>query len=45
LAVAIAATAFRRGDRRAGWTLLVGNTIAFVSATYDRIVEAIGPVE
>src|SRR5215475_13685348 len=46
LAVAIAATAFRRGDRWAWWSLLVGNTIAFVSAmTYDRIVGAIGPFE
>jgi hypothetical protein len=46
LAVAIAATAFRRGDRWAWWALLVGNTIAFVSAmTYDRIVGAIGPFE
>jgi hypothetical protein len=46
LAVAIAATAFRRGDRRAWWALLVGNTVAFVSAmTYDRIVGAIGPFE
>jgi len=46
LAVAIAATAFRRGDRWAWWALLAGNTIAFVSAmTYDRIVGAIGPFE
>jgi hypothetical protein len=46
LAVAIAATAFRRGDRWAWWALLMGNTIAFVSAmTYDRIVGAIGPFE
>jgi hypothetical protein len=46
LAVAIAATAFRRGERWAWWVLLVGNTIAFVSAmTYDRIVGAIGPFE
>jgi hypothetical protein len=46
LAVAIAATAYRRGDRWAWWTLLVGNTIAFVSAmTYDLIVGAIGPFE
>jgi len=46
LAVAIAATAYRRGDRWAWWALLVGNTIAFVSAmTYDRIVGAIGPFE
>ncbi|HEV8682300.1 MAG TPA: hypothetical protein VGS09_05945 [Actinomycetota bacterium] len=46
LAVAIAATAFRRGDRWAWWALLAGNTVAFVSAmTYDRIVGAIGPFE
>ncbi len=46
LAVAIAATAFRRGDRWAWWALLAGNTLAFVSAmTYDRIVGAIGPFE
>src|SRR5215468_6531713 len=46
LAVTIAATAFRRGDRWAWWALLAGNTIAFVSAmTYDRIVGAIGPFE
>jgi hypothetical protein len=46
LAVAIAATAFRRGERWAWWVLLVGNTLAFVSAmTYDRTVGAIGPFE
>lgn len=46
LALAIAATAFRRGDRWAWWALLVGNTIAFVGAmAYDRIVHAIGPFE
>ena len=46
LAVAIAATAFRRGDRWAWRALLVGNTVAFASAmTYDRIVGAIGPFE
>ena len=46
LGVAIAATAFRRGDAWAWWTLLVGNTIALVSAmTYDRTVNAIGPFE
>ena len=43
---AIAATAFRRGDRWAWWALLVGNTIALVSAMrYDWIVNAIGPFE
>ena len=46
MAVAIAVTAFRRGERWAWWPLLVGNTVAFVSAmTYDRIVGAIGPFE
>jgi hypothetical protein len=46
LAMAIAANAFRRGERWAWWALLVGNTIAFVSAmTYDWIVGAIGPFE
>lgn len=46
MAIAITVTAFRRGERWAWWTLLVGNTIAFVSAmTYDRIVNAIGPFE
>lgn len=43
---AIAATAFRRGEHWAWWTLLVGNTIALVSAMrYDWIVNAIGPFE
>jgi len=46
MAVAIAVTAFRSGDRWAWWALLVGNTIALVSAmTYDRTVNAIGPFE
>jgi hypothetical protein len=46
LAIAIAVTAFRRGDRWAWWVLLVGNTLAFVSAmTYDWTVSAIGPFE
>jgi hypothetical protein len=46
MAGAIAFTAFRRGDAWAWWALLVGNTIAFVSAmTYDRTVNAIGPFE
>jgi hypothetical protein len=46
LGVAIATTAFRRGERWAWWALLVGNTIAYVSAmTYDRIVGAIGLFE
>ena len=43
---AIAVTAFRRGERWAWWALLVGNTIALVSAMgYDWIVNAIGPFE
>ena len=46
LAIAVAATAFRRGERWAWWALLVGNTIAFGSAmTYDWTVAAIGPFE
>ena len=46
MAIAIAVTAFRRGERWAWWALLTGNTMAFVSAmTYDRIVNAIGPFE
>lgn len=46
MASAIAITAFRRGDRWAWWALLVGNTIAFVSAMkYDLTVRAIGPFE
>jgi hypothetical protein len=36
---AIAVTAFRRGDAWAWWALLVGNTLALVSAmTYDGII-------
>ena len=46
MASAIAVTAFRRGDRWAWWALLIGNTIALVSAmTYDWRVNAIGPFE
>jgi hypothetical protein len=46
LATLVAAKAFRRGERWAWWALLVGNTIAYLSAmTYDRIVGAIGPFE
>lgn len=42
----ITVTAFRRGERWAWWALLVGNTIALVSAmTYDKTVNAIGPFE
>jgi hypothetical protein len=43
---AIAVTAFRRGERWACWTLLIGNTLALVSAmAYDKTVNAIGPFE
>lgn len=46
LTTAIAVTAFRRRERWAWWALLVGNTIALVSATrYDWVVNAIGPFE
>jgi hypothetical protein len=46
LTVAIALTAFRRGERWAWWTLLIANTIALIAAmTYDRTVNAIGPFE
>ncbi len=46
LAIAVAATAFRRGDRWAWWALLVTNTIAYGSAmAYDWTVHAIGPFE
>ena len=42
----VAVTAFRRGERWAWWALLVGNTVALVSAmTYDMTVSAIGPFE
>ena len=43
---AIAVTAFRGGERWAWWTLLVGNTVALVSAiSMDKMVNAIGPFE
>jgi len=46
MAIAITVTAFRRGETWAWWALLVGNTIALVSAMrYDWIVNAIGPFE
>ena len=46
LAVAIAATAFRRGERWAWWALLVGNTIGYGGAmVYDQIVNAVGLFE
>jgi len=46
MGVMIAVTAFRRGEAWAWWALLIGNTIALVSAMrYDWIVNAIGPFE
>jgi hypothetical protein len=46
MASVIVVAAFRRGDAWAWWALLVGNTIALVSAmTYDWTVNAIGPFE
>ena len=46
LTVAIALSSFRRGERWAWWSLLVGNTIALGSAiTFDRVVRAIGIFE
>jgi hypothetical protein len=46
MASAIAFTAFRRGEQWAWWALLVGNTVALVSAIrYDWSVNAIGPFE
>jgi hypothetical protein len=46
LTSAIAVTAFRRGEHWAWWVLLVGNTVALLSAmTYDKTVNAIGPFE
>jgi hypothetical protein len=46
MAIAIAANAFRRGERWAWWALLVGNTIGFIAPmAYDQIVRAVGPFE
>lgn len=46
MAIAIAVTAFRRGEGWAWWALLVGNTLTYVGAMrYDWIVRAIGPFE
>ena len=46
MAVAIAFTSFRRGERWAWWALLIGNTIALGAAiTFDRVVNAIGIFE
>jgi len=46
LTSAIAITAYRRGEVWAWWALLVGNTVALVSAMrMDWIFNAIGPFE
>jgi hypothetical protein len=46
MAIAIAVTAFRRGDRWAWWALLVGNTLTYVSAMiYDQMARAVCPFE
>jgi len=46
LTTIITVTAFRRGERWAWWALLIGNTVALLSAIiYDRAVRAIGPFE
>ena len=46
LGSAIVVIPFRRGEPWAWWALLVGNTIALVSAIrYDWVVNAIGPFE
>jgi len=46
LAIASAVSGFRRGERWAGWALLVGNTIGFIAPmAYDQIVRAVGPFE
>ncbi len=46
MAIAIAVTAFRRGDHWAWWALLIGNTLTYVSAMiYDQIARAVGPFE
>lgn len=46
MGTAIAVTAYRRGERWAWWALLIGNTLALVSAiTMDKMSNAIGPFE
>ncbi len=46
VAIAVAATAYRRGERWAWWALLIGNTITYVGAmAYDQIARAVGPFE
>ncbi len=46
VAIGVAATAYKRGERWAWWALLIGNTITYVGAmSYDQIVHAVGPFE
>lgn len=46
LVVAIAVSAFRRGEQWAWWALLIGNTIGFgAPITYDQIVGAFEVLE
>ena len=46
LAIAIAASGFRRGERWAWWALLAGNAIGYGAAmVYDQVVNAVGPFE
>lgn len=46
LLVAIATTAFRRGDRWSWWVLLLGNTLAYgIPMVYDQVVGYIGVFE
>ena len=46
LGIAVAVTAFRRGEVWAWWALLIANTLAYGSAmTYDRMVGFIGTNE
>jgi hypothetical protein len=46
LAIFVAATAFRRGERWAWWALLITNTLAWGAAMrFDWVMQAIGPFE
>ena len=46
LAIAVAANAFRHGERWAWWALLIGNAITYIGAmAYDQTVRAVGPFE
>ena len=46
LAIIVAATAFRRGERWAWWALLITNTLAGGAAMrFDWVMQAIGPFE